>query len=367
MLEKPVTLPLFLKVSQIILGVLAFFYVMYVGQEIIVPFIFATIIAILLNPLVNFLNRKLNRILSIAIAIVAAIALLGGLIYFLGFQMSMFSDSLPMLKERFNELFHQMLSWISQTFNVSEDKIVAWIDETKDKQMNSGDKVIGQTLLGISGALVVILLIPVYIFMILFYKPLLLEFIARSFPNERQEMVGEVLVETRSLIQSYLIGLLIEAAIVTTLNSIGLLIIGIKYAILLGVISAILNIIPYIGGVISIGIAMIVAITTKSVSSSFIVLGLYLVVQIVDNNFLVPKIVASKVKVNALISIIVVLIGGALWGVAGMFLSIPITAIIKVICDRIEPLKPIGFLLGDTMPKIGGQLFNFGSFAKKQI
>ncbi len=78
----------------------------------------------------------------------------------------------------------------------------------------------------------------------------------------------------------------------------------------------------------------------------------FYVIQLIDNNYIVPKIVASKVKINALFSIIVVFAGNALWGVPGMFLSIPMLAIIKLICDHIEPVKPWGFLLGDTMPPI---------------
>lgn len=351
-MEKRIVLPFYVRCSQIILGLVAVFYILYIGQGIIIPFIFSTILAILLNPLVGFFNRRLNRTVSIALAIVIAIVLLAGIIYFIGFQLTQFSDSLPQLKQKLYSMAGEAMAWFSEKFNIPPDRISSWIDDTKSKQMDSSGKVIGQTLNGISGALVVVLLIPVYIFMILFYKPLILEFISRSFPSEKQPMVQEVLYETKGLVQSYLVGLLIEAAIVTTMNSIGLLIIGIPYAVLLAIISALLNIIPYIGGVISIAIAMTVALTTRSASSAFIVLGLYLFVQIIDNNYLVPKIVASKVKINALISIIVVLIGGALWGIAGMFLSIPITAIIKVICDRIDPLRPLGFLLGDTMPPI---------------
>ncbi len=351
-MEKRVILPLYIRCSQIILGLLAFFYILYIGQGILIPLIFSTIIAILLNPLVGFFNRRMNRVLAISLAVLVAITCVAGIIYFIGFQLTQFGDSLPQLKQKLYDLAGQTIAWASEKFNIPPGKITEWINTTKTKQIDSGGKVIGQTLNGISGALVVLLLMPVYIFMILFYKPLLLEFIARSFSSEKQPVVTEVLHETKSLIQSYLTGLLIEAAIVTTLNSVGLLIIGIPYAILLGIISALLNIIPYIGGVISIGIAMVVALTTRSTGSAFIVMGLYLFVQILDNNFLVPKIVASKVKINALISIIVVLIGGALWGTAGMFLSIPLTAIIKVVCDRVGPLQPLGFLLGDTMPPI---------------
>jgi len=194
--------------------------------------------------------------------------------------------------------------------------------------------------------------------MILFYKSLLLEFITRLFPRERHAMVGEVLLQTRSLIQRYLVGLLLEAVIVAVLDSVGLLIIGIDYAILLGVIAALLNVIPYIGGIVAISLPMLMAIATKSPTAALLVLVVYLAVQFVDNHYIVPAVVASRVKLNALVSIVVVLFGGALWGIAGMFLAIPITAIVKVICDRADPLQPFGYLLGDDQPHMASTLLN---------
>ena len=184
-----------------------------------------------------------------------------------------------------------------------------------------------------------------------------MEFISKLFPKGHHAVVVEVLTETKGLIQSYLIGLLIEGVLVAILNSVALLILGIPYAILIGVIGALLNVIPYIGGVIAVALPMLLALTTKEPVSALYVLIAYLIVQFIDNNLFVPKIVASKVKINALISIIVVLVGNALWGVPGMFLSIPLTAIIKVIFDRVGPLQPFGFLLGDNQPDITKQFF----------
>ena len=159
-------------------------------------------------------------------------------------------------------------------------------------------------------------------------------------------------MKTKTIIQKYLKALLLEAAIIATLNSIGLLIIGIDYAIILAIMGAMLNVIPYIGGITAVALPAIIAFATKSPAYVLLVVALYIVIQFIDNHYISPKVVASKVKINALISIIVVLSGGALWGIPGMFLSIPLTAIVKVICDHIEPLKPWGFLLGDTMPTI---------------
>ncbi len=356
--NKGIKWPVYLKLSNIILGILALFFILYIGKDIIIPIIFSIIIAILLNPFVNFLCRKrMNRVVAIMIAVVAAIVFIIALAYFIFSQAVMLSDSLPHLKEKFSAFSNQCISWVTNHFNINKYKINTWLTKTRSEGMENSTAVIGSALSYLTGILVLLFLIPVYIFMILFYKPLLLEFISKLFKSEKQEIVTEVLGQTKILIQSYLVGLLIEAAIVATLNSVGLLILGIKYAVLIGVIGALLNMIPYIGGLVAISIPMFIALATKTPLDAFWVLILYLFVQLVDNNFIVPKIVASKVKINALISIIVVLIGGALWGVAGMFLAIPITAIIKVICDRIDVLNAFGFLIGDNQPEIAKAFF----------
>jgi predicted PurR-regulated permease PerM len=368
MIERTaVKLPVYSKFAQILVAFIAFFYILSIGKDIIIPIVYATVLAILLNPVVNFLiQKKINRVVAIMIALAAAIVLLAALTYFIGSQASLFTETFPQLKQRIILLFQDGIVWASHTFNLSPEKTNEWLSKIKTAGMSSGTSVIGKTLLTLSGILVLLLLLPVYIFMILFYKPHLLEFIARVFQRERHSVVAEVLAETRSLIQSYLLGLLLEAAIVATLNSVGLFILGVQYAILIGIIGALLNIIPYIGGLIAIAIPMLIAFATQSPITAIWVLIAYLIVQFIDNNFIVPRIVASRVKINGLVSIVVVFIGGALWGISGMFLSIPITAIIKVIFDRVESLKPFGFLLGDTTSAKGKMLFSFNLPAKNK-
>jgi predicted PurR-regulated permease PerM len=354
------SIPNYFKVSVIILGLLGFFFILWLGQSILVPLTFAGIISILLNPLVNFfVGKGINRVIAISIAIVLLVIVVSGILLFIGSQVSMFSDSWPQLKLKFNILLHDTLKWVSETFNIGKSKVNAWINERKSESLNDAGGMIGDTVSTVTGMLINIFLLPVYIFLFLFYKPLLLSFVAQVFATDKRSAVAEVLFNTKSLIQNYLVGLLIEMVIVATMNSVALLIIGIDYAIMLGVIGAILNLIPYIGGVVAISLPMTMALITDTPFDAVLVLIAYLVIQLIDNNFLVPKIVASKVKVNALVSIVVVLIGGALWGVAGMFLSIPITAILKVVFDKIPHLKPVGFLIGDTMPPIGKAIFDF--------
>jgi predicted PurR-regulated permease PerM len=211
---------------------------------------------------------------------------------------------------------------------------------------------VGKTLINLGNLLVVLFLIPVYVFMILFYQPLLLDFIRKIFGEPNRVKVDLIVTKTKTVIQQYLVGLVVEAALVAILNTSALLLLGIDYAILLGILGALLNMIPYIGGIVCVAIYMAIALITKSPVSMIYVLGIYTVIQFVDNNYIVPKIVASKVRLNALFSLVVVFIGSAIWGIPGMFLSIPLLAIVKLIFDNIEGLEPIGFLLGDTMPPI---------------
>ncbi len=352
-------MPFYIKMSQLIVGIFVLFYIIDISQGILVPLVFALIIAILLNPFVNFLQRWLNRILSISIAVILASIFILAFLFFIGSQASMLGDSLPELRLRFSELLSNIIQWAADTFDISTVQINTWIAQTRNEGLNSTTGMIGQTLSTLSGVLVIIFLIPVYIFLFLFYKPLLLNFIAKVFPVGNHEAVLDVLNVTKTLIQSYLLGLMLELVMVTTLYITSLLLLGIEYALLLGFIGGLLNLIPYIGRLIAVSLPLILALATKPPVYTLYIFIAYAVIKFIDNTFIGPLIVASKVKINALVSIVVVLVGGAIWGVAGMFLSLPLTAIIKVIFDRIVLLKPFGFLLGDTMPPIGENIFVF--------
>ncbi|SJZ64456.1 AI-2E family transporter [Sediminibacterium ginsengisoli] len=366
-LSRSIDLPLYSKLSQVILGLIGFFYIIYIGRDVLTPVVFSLVFAILLNPAINFLcGRGLNRPLAILIVLAVSFLAVLGLLYFIGIQLSMFADTFPQFKKNFESMFNDILNWVSRTFNVARPQIDQWVNNVKKDSMGNGTAVIGQTLGSITGVLAMLFLMPVYMFTILFYKPLLLQFVASLFDKRQHTVVAEVLQETKVLIQSYLAGLLIEMVIVAVMNAGGLLIIGVKYAILLGILGALLNLIPYIGGIIAIALPVIIALATGNPNQVIWVVALYLFNQFIDNNIVVPRIVASKVKINAFISILVVFIGGALWGISGMFLSIPITAIAKVIFDRIDGLQPFGLLLGDNQPDLGKQIFRFKKPARKK-
>lgn len=362
-INNELKIPFYAKATIFLIGLLALLTMVYIAQGIVIPIVFATILAIVLHPFVTFLRRlRIGRVLAIVIALMLALLVIAALGTLLFSQASRFSQSWPILVDKFIGILHQGTVWASGYFNINPEDLHAWITKTKVELFDTSSSAIGKTLMSIGSTAAIMLLVPVYMFMLLYYQPLLLEFIRRIFGRGNKQDVNEIITQTKTLVQRYIIGLLAEAVIVAALYSTGLLIIGIDYALLLGFIAALLNIVPYIGGLIALSLIMIVTITTKdSATYPLLVLALSVFIHFIDNSYIIPKIVASKVKINALVSITSILAASALLGVPGMIICIPLIGIIKLVFDRIEPLKPWGFLFGDTMPPLTGVKLFFKS------
>jgi predicted PurR-regulated permease PerM len=340
--------PFYIQSTIVLFGLILVVYVMSQLADILVPLAFAAFLAVLLNPLCNRLQHyKVPKVLSIAITMFIAIVVVVAVFYFLSTQIIQFGDSLPVLKQKLGEITMQLKDWFQVKFGVAKAKQ----DQMIKQALTSGQSMLGKTLGGLLGTLAIVFLLPVYIFFLLMYKTLILNFLYEVFSEENSKKVSDVLKETKSAIQSYIVGLLIEMMIVAAMNSIALVLLGVRYGILLGCIGAILNLIPYLGGIVAIALPVLMAtVTHDGYTTQLGVIGAYILIQFIDNNVLVPRIVSSKVQINALMSIIVVLLGNQLWGLSGMFLSIPFVAVLKIIFDRINELKPWGKLLGDTVP-----------------
>ena len=130
------------------------------------------------------------------------------------------------------------------------------------------------------------------------------------------------------------------------LNSLGFYLIGVKYALLLGFVAAFFNLIPYLGTVIGYGIVFLFVLATQTPAIALSVVGQFFVVQFIENNILTPNITGSYVEINPLVIIFSLIAGGMIWGLPGMFMVIPYLAMMKIVCENIPSLKPIGFLLG---------------------
>jgi predicted PurR-regulated permease PerM len=339
------------KVTCLLLSVCACTFILYIAQDIIIPIVLASFFAILLSPVVMYLEtKKVPRVLAITISIILTLVVLAGVVYFVSLQLSSFVEKLPDLEKKMETLLTEGIRQTAQAFHLKTGNIQHWLSDLKADFIADSRTYIGTTLTTLTGILAIMILLPVYTIMMLYFEPLFMTFVQKIVPPQKHTITQNILMESKSVMQNYLLGLMMEAVIVAILNTCGLLILGIDYAILWAIIGALLNTIPYIGIAISTVFPFTMALVTKDPTHAFLVLLVYAIVQFIDNNIIVPKVVASRVQVNALTAIIVVIIGGTLWGIAGMFMALPLIAIVKIIFDRIPHLQPYGYLIGDQMP-----------------
>ena len=339
------------KLSLVLFCTLALGYLIFIGQDILVPIAFAVLLAVLLLPVNKWMERKgFSRITAIMISLFFSILCIAVIVYFLYSQIAYFMDDLPKIKRQLNTHLRSLQRFIYQQFNLTRTEQTKALNDATQQIQGDNGSIIGQTFITITESLVILILLPIYTFLVLFYRDMIRNFIVNVFHTDHKEKVLDALKESRLIVQSYMVGLIIEMGIVAAINVSGFLIFGIKYAFFLGILAAILNLIPYIGMLIASVFCMLVTVTTSpDLSQVIYVLLVLVVVQFFDNNIIMPKIVGAKVKINALATILGVLVGGAIAGISGMFLSIPVIAIMKVIFDRVDGLRPWGEILGDDL------------------
>lgn len=345
-------LPVTVRRAIELMGLYFLGMIIIVGKDIITPIIMAFFLSLMLLPMYRFfIRKKFPEALAIVIPILVMFIVLGLLIWFFSAQISRLVSDFPQIKQNVQAHINSLGHWIESKTGFSTDQQTKLINDQNDKLLNYAGGMLGGAASSITGIFVFVGLLPIYIFLMLFYKNLLLRFIFLWFPSQQHTKLEDAMRETEVIIKSYLVGLLIQISYITILLGGILLIFGIKHAILIGAIFAILNLIPYIGALIGNILGVLLTISsTQEITPIFIVLGTIAFVQFLDNNILMPRIVGSKVKINALATIVGVIVAGAMAGVSGMFLSLPVIAVMKIIFDRTSNLKQWGVILGDERP-----------------
>lgn len=345
-------LPITVRRSIELLGLVLIAYIIVLGQSIIMPIAMAFFISIVLLPVYQFFVRKrFPEALAIFISILLLAIVVASIVWFFSSQISALVSDFPLIKKNITSHLNSLSSWINNKTKFSTKEQLDLINEQSNKLLNYASGMLSGAAGSVSSTLVFLGLLPIYIYLLLYYKNLLLRFIFMWFPDESHGKVREAILESKVIIKSYLIGLLIQVTYMTILLGTVLSLIGIKHALLIAVIFAFLNLIPYVGALIGNIIGVLITLTSSDQLWPILaVLGTIAFVQFLDNNILMPRIVGSKVKINALLTIIGVFLGGSLAGISGMFLSLPIIAVLKIVFDRSPMLRQWGVLLGDERP-----------------
>jgi predicted PurR-regulated permease PerM len=337
-----------------LLGLCALGGVIILGQDVLMPLLMAFFISLLLLPLFRWLHQhKVPEVMAIILCIITFFLVLAGIVTFLSFQIGGLLRDIDTIQRNLTIHWNNLSEWINAKLHYTSEQQLAMVRKQGAKLGGNVSGYLQGAAVSISGIFIFLGLLPIYIFLILFYRNLLLRFTYFWFKEPEHPKVHEAVKETEVIVKYYLIGLMIQIAYLTVLVGGILLLFGIKHAILIGITFAILNLIPYLGALLGNLIGIILTLTSsQDLWQVWAVLGTIAFVQFLDNNILMPRIVGSKVKVNALASIAGIVIGGTMAGVSGMFLSIPVMAVLKIMFDKSASLRQWGVLLGDARPNL---------------
>jgi AI-2 transport protein TqsA len=321
---------------------------MYLGRSVLVPLFFAFLVAILLHPVVRFLERKgFRRALAAVLTVLVFMILLGGLFYFFSHQVVRLTRDLPSLQARVVAKWNDVQDWISDKYHVSNIQQKDYVNKSTNGILNTAMNSVATTFVGIAETIVLTIFFFIFTFFILQYRRLLMRFVVELFDRNHNEKVQAVIGRIRSLINSYVLGLLIEMSVVAILIFTSMMILGVKYALLFSIMAAVLNIIPYLGIYLCMAFAMVITAATSSTGHVVAVGIVFIVTHFIDANVILPHVVGGKMKMNPFITILVVLIGHLIWGIPGMFLFIPLTAMIRLVSEEVPEMKPWAILIGE--------------------
>ena len=333
----------------LLIGLSLLVFVLHKLDSILLPIVFSALLSILLLPLAGRLEKSMPRAVAILVTLALLTAALTGLFYLFGSQLGDLREEWPMMKEKIVVYFDQGQQWLSQRFGIkpmSKDELI-------DSSLSIGKNKAGGVLGGVVGSTLdvigVLTLVPIYIFCFLYYRDHMRQFMFRFVDPDKRTTVLHTMDSVQTVIQAYIQGLLTVIAIVAVLNAVGLLVLGVKYAIFFAIFASVLAVIPYIGILIGATLpALITLVETGSAPRALGVVGVFVFVQFLEGNFITPMITGSKVSINPMAAIVALILGAELWGTPGMILSIPLTAVLKVVMDANKATEPWGFLLGDV-------------------
>ncbi|MGI4729227.1 MAG: AI-2E family transporter [Janthinobacterium lividum] len=346
-------IPVYARWSLILFTIISLGFLIIVGKQILCPLVFAMLFSLLLLPIGKFLEERFhfNRSAASMTAVLLMLAAITLVLYLVGSQLADLLENWPKIKIELNNSFHGILNWVRANYHVNQSKQLNIVHSATSKIAEGGGSgAIGVTLLTASSVLLFWVLVIIDTFFMLFYRRLLLQFLIAVFKKENAIAVFEVVERIKYIISKYILGLMLEMLVVSGVCCTVFLIGGLQYALLLGMITGLFNIIPYLGIATALIISILITISTGVAAGKVILVSATIVLMhLIDSNVLLPMIVGSKVRINALITILGVFLGEMLWGIPGMFLSIPVIAILKIIFDRVENLQPWGLLLGDEV------------------
>ncbi len=333
----------FKRAVLFLLFMVLFFGGLYFAASFLKPLAVALLLAFLMLPVARKLESwKAPRWLSTLTCTLIVVLLLGSVVGLVAYQGKQFSEDYTQLKQKADEKVDQVTAFITSNTGITEEQFKTSVKESSLSQVKNSAQ---GFLIGLLNSTTDILLMLVYIYTFLFYRTHFKKFVIRLFPDTKRKNVTGVLEESVVTALSYLKGKMMLVALLAVIYSVGLSLIGVKFAVFYGVLAAILSLIPYIGNLIGGALPVLTALLYGNALSALLVVALFTLTQFVESYVLQPLVVGKEVDLNPMMSILIVILAGILWGIPGMIIAIPYLGIVMVLFSHIPGMEPYAFLL----------------------
>jgi len=348
MREHTLSLP---RLANFLIIITLSFVILIYAKGILVPLVFAGLFTLMLKPIADWYERWVpGRILPTFLTLITFILPIIAIITFFWWQFMNVFDAFSGVGDKLKEGFDLLFNWVNQNFSLTRKSSEDWLRDNIEPVLSAPLGFVGQGISSTTAVIGNIALGIIYIFFLLLYRTAIKKFFLIQFGDNTRDEAKRIIRQTQRVTQGYLYGLLIVISILGLSSSIGMSIIGIDYPFFWGGLAAFLAIIPYIGTFLGGFLPFLYAFATSdSIWTPIAVAGLFIGIQFIDNNFITPNVVGSSVKINPFAAILSLIIGGTIWGIPGLILSLPIIAIMKKVFEQITFLKPVSVMLSSDL------------------
>lgn len=333
--------------TVLITGIVVLFYGLIKADVFLIPFTIAALLAMILLPV----ERKLTdwgvtKGWAVLLSDLLLLIFFAGTFLIVGSQIQNIMEDWPTYKEKLEPRIEKVQQYVYEKTGLSEQEQQEEVKQAINSEGTTNSAKILSEVTTLAGNF---LLVFVYIFFFMYYRQKFKNSILKFIPEEKRGKASQILSNFSKVSQQYLFGRFLLILFLCVIYSLGLSIVGIKHAILISIISALLTLIPYLGNVIGVFLALAMSLLSGGTLVSMLgVIAVFSVVQFVESYILEPYIVGHKVELNPVLTLIGVLVGGYVWGIAGMIIAIPVMGMFKVIFDRIPLLNPLGYILDES-------------------
>ena len=328
-------------------------YILVIGKFIVIPLVFAALLSIMVQPLSSFIERYIKwKVPAILLTFLAVLIPVSGIILFFSYQLGDVIQNMPAITGNLMHTSDIVFGWLEDNFGITRDQSWQWLRSNFSKILDSPLQFFKGGITSSTAFLVNFFMVIIFMFFFLLYRGAIKNFILLQFRQNSREEGRQILQQIQHLVRHYLYGLLTVILILAILNSIGLTVIGVDFAVFWASLAALLSIIPYIGTTLGGVLPFMYSFATATHWwQPVAVVGFYFTVQQIEGNLITPYVVGSNVKINPFIAIISLIIGGFVWGLAGIVLAIPLAAILKVVFEHVDALKPVGVMMSRDLHK----------------